>query len=54
MNFKKPDKEIYLENGIDVMNREMEMEIRKVPAEYSWEYKKFRRLSKEPRDIYKP
>ena len=53
MSFKKPDKEIYLENGIDIMNKEMEIEIRKSPAEYSWEYKKFRKLSKEPRDIYK-
>lgn len=53
MNFKKPDEAIYSENGIDIMNKEMEMEIRKSPAEYSWEYKKFRRLSKEPKDIYK-
>ena len=25
MSFKKPDKEIYLENGIDIMNKEMEI-----------------------------
>ena len=53
MIFKKPDKEIYSDNGVDVMNREMETEIRKCPKEYSWEYKKFRKLSQEPRDIYK-
>ena len=35
------------------MNAEMEHEIKKSPAEYSWEYKKFRRLSQEPKDIYK-
>jgi lauroyl/myristoyl acyltransferase len=53
MTFKKPDEEIYLENGIDIMNKEMEMEIRRSPAEYSWEYKKFRKLSKDPKNIYK-
>jgi hypothetical protein len=31
----------------------MEEEIIKSPSEYSWEYKKFRKLSKDPRDIYK-
>jgi len=35
------------------MNLEMEQEIKKSRAEYSWEYKKFRRLSQEPKDIYK-
>jgi lauroyl/myristoyl acyltransferase len=35
------------------MNKEMENEILKSPTEYSWEYKKFRKLSKEPRDVYK-
>jgi len=35
------------------MNLEMEDEIKKSPAEYSWEYKKSRRLSQEPKDIYK-
>jgi KDO2-lipid IV(A) lauroyltransferase len=53
MNFKKPHNEIYSKNGVDVMNREMEEEIIKSPSEYSWEYKKFRKLSKDPRDIYK-
>jgi len=53
INFKKPDNEIYSKNGIDVMNREMEEEIKKSPIEYSWEYKKFRKLSKDPKDIYK-
>ena len=53
INFKKPDNEIYSKNGIDVMNMEMEEEIKKSPIEYSWEYKKFRKLSKGPRDIYK-
>ena len=53
MVFKKPDKEIYNDNGVDIMNLEMETEVRKCPKEYSWEYKKFRKLSQEPRDIYK-
>jgi lauroyl/myristoyl acyltransferase len=53
INFKKPNKEIYSKNGVDVMNAEMEHEIKKSPTEYSWEYKKFRKLSQEPKDIYK-
>ena len=52
INFKEPDDAIYSKNGIDIMNREMEEEIKKSPKQYSWEYKKFRKLSKEPRDIY--
>ena len=39
MNFKKPSKEIYSESGVQVMNDEMEKEIRISPSEYSWEYK---------------
>ena len=53
INFKKPDKKIYTNNGVDIMNLEMENEIKKSPEEYSWEYKKFRKLSQEPKDIYK-
>ena len=53
INFKKPDKGIYEKNGVDVMNKEIEVEIKKSPLEYSWEYKKFRKLSGEVRDIYK-
>ena len=53
INFKKPRADIYANNGVDVMNKEMENEILKSPTEYSWEYKKFRKLSKEPRDVYK-
>ena len=53
INFKKPSAEIYSDKGVDIMNLEMEQEIKKSPAEYSWEYKKFRRLSQEPKDIYK-
>ena len=53
INFKKPSADIYTNNGVDVMNEEMENAILKSPTEYSWEYKKFRKLSKEPRDIYK-
>ena len=53
INFKKPRADIYTNNGVDVMNKEMENEILKSPTEYSWEYKKFRKLSKEPRDVYK-
>ena len=53
INFKKPSSEIYSDRGVDIMNLEMENEIKKSPAEYSWEYKKFRRLSQEPKDIYK-
>jgi len=53
INFKKPSFEIYSDRGVDIMNLEMEDEIKKSPAEYSWEYKKFRRLSQEPKDIYK-
>jgi len=53
INFKKPREDIYTNNGVDVMNNEMENAILKSPTEYSWEYKKFRKLSKEPRDIYK-
>ena len=53
INFKRPSVEIYEKNGVDVMNKEMEDEIRKSPSEYSWEYKKFRKLSGDIRDIYK-
>ena len=53
INFKKPSADIYTNNGVDVMNEEMENAILKSPTEYSWEYKKFRKLSKEPRDVYK-
>ena len=53
MTFNKPDNKIYNESGVDTMNREMEDEIRKCPKEYSWEYKKFRKLSQKPSDIYK-
>ena len=53
MTFNKPDTKIYGESGVDIMNHEMEKEILKRPEEYSWEYKKFRKLSKDPKDIYK-
>ena len=53
MNFKKPIKEIYSEFGVQVMNDEMEKVIRSSPCEYSWEYKKFRRLPSGVKDIYK-
>ena len=53
MTFQKPDNKIYGDSGVDVMNQEMETEILKRPEEYSWEYKKFRKLLKEPKDIYK-
>jgi len=53
MNFKKPSKEIYSESGVQVMNDEMEKVIRISPSEYSWEYKKFRRLPLGDKDIYK-
>ena len=53
MNFTKPHHKIYSSVGVDVMNKEMEQVIKKIPAEYSWEYKKFRKLSSEPKDIYK-
>jgi len=53
MNFKKPSKEIYSESGVQVMNDEMEKAIRISPSEYSWEYKKFRRLPLGGKDIYK-
>jgi KDO2-lipid IV(A) lauroyltransferase len=53
MTFKKPDAKIYGDSGVDIMNHEMETEILKCPKEYSWEYKKFRKLSVEPKDIYK-
>ena len=53
INFKRPSVEIYEKNGVDVMNKEMEDEIRKSPLEYSWEYKKFRKLSGDIKDIYK-
>ena len=53
MNFKKPSKEIYSESGVQVMNDEMEKVIRISPSEYSWEYKKFRRLPSGDQDIYK-
>ena len=53
MNFKKPSNGIYSEFGVQVMNDEMEAAIRQSPAEYSWEYKKFRRLLLTPRDVYK-
>ena len=53
MNFKKPSNDIYLESGVQVMNNEMELVIKQSPAEYSWEYKKFRRLRSKPKDLYK-
>ncbi len=53
INFKEPNIEIYEKNGVDVMNKEMENEIKKSPLEYSWEYKKFRKLSGDKKDIYK-
>ena len=53
INFKKPSYGIYKEDGVDVMNKEMENAIRKNPKEYSWEYKKFRRLSDRSVDVYK-
>jgi len=53
INFKEPNIEIYEKNGVDVMNKEMENEIKKSPSEYSWEYKKFRKLSGDIKDIYK-
>ena len=53
MNFKKPSNGIYSELGVQVMNDEMEAVIRQSPAEYSWEYKKFRRLFSAPHDVYK-
>jgi lauroyl/myristoyl acyltransferase len=53
MTFQKPNEKIYSNSGVDIMNQEMESEILKRPEEYSWEYKKFRKLSKEPTDIYK-
>ena len=46
-------KEIYSEFGVQVMNDEMEKVIRSSPCEYSWEYKKFRRLPSGVKDIYK-
>ena len=52
INFKEPNIEIYEKNGVDVMNKEMENEIKKSPLEYSWEYKKFRKLSGDIKDIY--
>ena len=53
VTFKKPDAKIYGDLGVDIMNHEMETEILKRPEEYSWEYKKFRKLSSKPKDIYK-
>jgi len=53
INLKEPNIEIYEKNGVDVMNKEMENEIKKSPLEYSWEYKKFRKLSGDIKDIYK-
>ena len=53
INFKEPNIEIYEKNGVDIMNKEMENEIKKSPLEYSWEYKKFRKLSGDIKDIYK-
>ena len=53
MNFKKPiARNLFCIMGL-IYESEMEQEIKKSPAEYSWEYKKFRRLSQEPKDIYK-
>ncbi len=53
INLKKPSVEIYEKNGVHVMNKEIEDEIMKSPLEYSWEYKKFRKLSGDIKDIYK-
>ncbi len=53
INFRKPSEEIYSKSGVQVMNDEMEKVIREEPCEYSWEYKKFRRLPLGCEDIYK-
>ncbi|MBD63121.1 MAG: hypothetical protein CMD68_03465 [Gammaproteobacteria bacterium] len=54
LNFKNFNNGIYSDAGVDIMNKTIEEEIRKSPLEYSWEYKKFRKLSsKQKKDIYK-
>ena len=53
MNFIKPHHKIYSSIGVDVMNKEMEQVIKKMPAEYSWEYKKYRRPYQGDKDPYK-
>ena len=50
----KEHKEYLMDNDYMKLPEERkEIEILKRPEEYSWEYKKFRKLSKEPKDIYK-
>ena len=54
INFRNFNNEIYSDAGVHIMNKVMEDEIRKSPLEYSWDYKKFRKLSnKQKKDIYK-
>jgi lauroyl/myristoyl acyltransferase len=36
-----------LQEGVDKMNNEFEKCIMKIPEQYSWEYKKFKRNNKE-------
>ena len=50
---EKPHLKTIVVMRVDVMNEEMEREIKKSPTEYAWEYKKFRKLSQEPKSIYK-
>jgi KDO2-lipid IV(A) lauroyltransferase len=49
--FSKSSAQIKLDDGHKYMNQLFEAEISKNPKEYSWEYKKFRRIE-ENKDLY--
>ena len=49
--FAQPSPQIKLDDGHKYMNQLFEAEISKNPKEYSWEYKKFRRIE-ENKDLY--
>ena len=49
--FTEPSPQIKLDDGHKYMNQLFEAEISKNPKEYSWEYKKFRRIE-ENKDLY--
>jgi len=53
ISFIKPDDRIATDEGVHFMNKAMEQAILKKPEEYSWEYKKYRKLSSDTKDIYK-
>lgn len=55
VGFLEPDKEIYSEDpqtSVDAMNRSIEELVNTAPAQYQWEYKRFRQQSGGGSDFY--